>query len=123
MDPAKVRRLNFPDRKEFPFRNSTGTVYDSGDYEKALDKALNVIDYEGIRSEQNRRRDENERLQLGIGIPPMLRLLRGSSVIWLSELKNDGTFLATTGSTPIGTGRTTWAILVADRLGVPKEKV
>ena len=126
MDPAKVRRLNFPNRKEFPFRNSTGTVYDSGDYEGALDKALNAIDYEEIRSEQNRRRDANERLQLGIGISTYVEVTAGGGggEYGLVELKNDGTFLATTGSTPIGTGHvTTWAMLVADRLGVPMEKV
>ena len=94
MDPAKVRRLNFPNRKEFPFRNSTGTVYDSGDYEGALDKALNAIDYEDIRSEQNRRRDANERLQLGIGISTYVEVTAGGGggEYGLVELKKDGTF-------------------------------
>ena len=126
MDPAEVRRLNFPSPDEFPFKNSTGTVYDSGDYEKALDEALGAIDYEALRNEQSRRREENERLQLGIGISTYVEVTAGGggSEFGLVELKDDGTFRATTGSTPIGTGHiTTWAMLVADRLGVPMEKV
>ena len=63
---------------------------------------------------------------MGIGISTYVEVTAGGggSEFGLVELKDDGTFRATTGSTPIGTGHiTTWAMLVADRLGVPMEKV
>jgi aerobic carbon-monoxide dehydrogenase large subunit len=37
MDPAEVRRRNFIQPDQFPFTTQMGAVYDSGDYEKALD--------------------------------------------------------------------------------------
>jgi carbon-monoxide dehydrogenase large subunit len=42
MDPADVRRKNFPAASEFPFHTATGLDYDSGDYEAALDKARSI---------------------------------------------------------------------------------
>src|SRR5699024_12243692 len=39
MDPVEVRKLNFAQKEEFPFTNAQGLVYDSGDYDKALDRA------------------------------------------------------------------------------------
>ena len=40
MDPAELRRKNFIQPDQFPFQTQMGAVYDSGDYEKALDAAL-----------------------------------------------------------------------------------
>ena len=37
MDPAELRRKNFIPSDQFPFTTQMGAVYDSGDYEKALD--------------------------------------------------------------------------------------
>ena len=38
MDPAELRRKNFIQPDQFPFATQMGAVYDSGDYEKALDR-------------------------------------------------------------------------------------
>ena len=45
-----------------------GTVYDVGDFEGALDRVLEAADYGALRTEQQRRRDAGDRVQLGIGV-------------------------------------------------------
>src|SRR5699024_4460658 len=56
MDPVEVRRLNFAKEEEFPFTNAQGLIYDSGDYDKALNKALEMADHEKLRAEQKEAR-------------------------------------------------------------------
>ncbi|HET8891839.1 MAG TPA: xanthine dehydrogenase family protein molybdopterin-binding subunit, partial [Candidatus Angelobacter sp.] len=51
-DPVEVRRKNFPQPNEFPFKTATGLFYDSGNYQGALDKALKMADYTKLREEQ-----------------------------------------------------------------------
>ncbi len=125
MDPAEVRRINFIPPEAFPFTTATGTLYDSGDYEKALDAALKAADYEGLRAEQEQRRQEKSTKQLGIGVATYVEITGfGGSEYGHLSLRPDGTVLATTGATPIGTGHfTTWAMIVADKLGIPMEKI
>jgi len=125
MDPAEVRRINFIPPEAFPFTTATGTLYDSGDYEKALDAALKAADYEGLRAEQEQRRQEKNTKQLGIGVATYVEITGfGGSEYGHLSLRPDGTVLATTGATPIGTGHfTTWAMIVADKLGIPMEKI
>jgi carbon-monoxide dehydrogenase large subunit len=67
-DPAEVRRRNFIPSTEFPFTTQTGVTYDSGDYAKALDRALEVADYAALRKEQADRRARGDQRQLGIGL-------------------------------------------------------
>ena len=125
MDPAEVRRINFIPPEAFPFTTATGTLYDSGDYEKALDAALKAADYEGLRAEQEQRRQEKNTKQLGIGVATYVEITGfGGSEYGHVSLRPDGTVLATTGATPIGTGHfTTWAMIVAEKLGIPMEKI
>ncbi len=40
MDPAEIRRKNFIQPNQFPFKTQMGAEYDSGDYEKVLNLAL-----------------------------------------------------------------------------------
>jgi len=68
LDPVELRRRNFIFNDAFPVTTSVGTVYDSGNYGGALDRALASADYRALRAEQQRRRDENARVQLGIGV-------------------------------------------------------
>ena len=125
MDPAEVRRINFIPPEAFPFTTATGTLYDSGDYEKALDAALKAADYEGLRAEQEQRRQEKNTKQLGIGVATYVEITGfGGSEYGHVSLRPNGTVLATTGATPIGTGHfTTWAMIVAEKLGIPMEKI
>jgi len=54
MDPAELRRKKLSAADEFPFHTATGLDYDSGNYEGALDKAQQIIDYAGLRAEQKK---------------------------------------------------------------------
>ena len=49
MDPAELRRRNFLAPEDFPLTTVTGSLYDSGEYAKALDKALEIAGYDELR--------------------------------------------------------------------------
>jgi len=65
LDPAEIRRRNFVRRDEFPYTSATGGVYDSGDYEAALDRALAAVRYAERRVEQERARAAGRLLGIG----------------------------------------------------------
>ena len=132
MDPVEVRRKNLIAADRFPFTTATGTTYDSGDYEGGLDKLLAAVDYAALRAEQQRRRDAGDTVQLGIGVSVYVEITAGQGGSELGEVRiapaADGSdevdVTIITGTTPYGQGhRTTWAMLVADRLGVPFERI
>src|SRR6266850_5128249 len=66
IDPAEVRRRNFPAPDEFPFKTATGLFYDSGNYEAALNKALAMADYKSLREEQKKAREQGRLIGIGI---------------------------------------------------------
>ena len=66
MDPAEIRRANFIRKDEFPYFIPTGNVYDSGNYEGVLDKALALADYEGCRDMQRRAREQGRYVGIGL---------------------------------------------------------
>src|SRR5947207_15739847 len=67
IDPVEVRRKNFPAANEFRFHTATGLEYDSGEYEAALNKALDLSGYRKLREEQKHARPEGR--LIGIGLP------------------------------------------------------
>ena len=67
MDPAEVRRKNFYEPFDEPTDTPAGIQYDSLNLPMVLDRVLEMADYEGLREEQQRRRDEGDPVQLGIG--------------------------------------------------------
>src|ERR1051325_2099502 len=68
MDVVEVRRKNFPAPNEFPFKTATGLMYDSGNYQGALDKALEMAGYSKLREEQKRSRGMKNGKLMGIGV-------------------------------------------------------
>ena len=66
MDPAEVRRKNLIPAFEDGHEVATGVIYDSGDYEAALDKALGMIGYDDFRKEQEEARKEGRYLGVGL---------------------------------------------------------
>jgi aerobic carbon-monoxide dehydrogenase large subunit len=52
LDPAEIRRRNFIPKNAFPYQTPGLFVYDSGDYERNLDTALDLAGYEKLRQEQ-----------------------------------------------------------------------
>src|SRR3954447_4196851 len=124
LDPAEVRRVNVLAPDAFPYTTRTGTEYDCGDYARALDLALEAAGYDELRAEQERRRDAGDPIALGIGLAVYVEVTGGGSEYGEVELRPDGTVLVKTGSTPYGQGHdTAWSMLVADRLGIPMERI
>ena len=68
MDPAELRLKNLIPPFDEPTMTPAGVLYDSGDYETCMRKALELADYESLRAEQQRRRETGDTVQLGIGI-------------------------------------------------------
>ncbi len=125
IDPAELRRKNFIRPEQFPFESPMGQVYDSGNYESALDLALRNAGYADLREEQQRRIDAGATTLLGIGIASYVEItapgaLKSDAEFGSIEVQDDGTVVARTGSTPYGQGHeTTWAMVISDRMGVP----
>ncbi|MBI2972871.1 MAG: molybdopterin-dependent oxidoreductase [Armatimonadetes bacterium] len=131
MDPVEVRRKNFIPPAAFPYKTPTGAVYDSGNYERALDKALERADYRALRDEQAKLRKQGR--YLGIGIATYVEITGLGAVAGLSggnwesatvRVEPTGKVTVLTGTSPHGQGEeTTFAQIVSDRLGVPVEDV
>ena len=126
MDPAEVRRKNFIPKDAFPHQTHSGVTYDSGDYEGALDLALNAAGYDELRAEQKRRRDEGGPKELGIGISSYTEITNplGETEYGEVEITADGEAIVYSGSFSHGQGHeTSFAMIAAERLGLPLEKV
>jgi 2-furoyl-CoA dehydrogenase large subunit len=68
LDPAELARRNLIQADEFPYRTPTGALYDSGDYEACLDRALELSDYQARRREQEPARAEGRLLGVGLAL-------------------------------------------------------
>jgi len=126
LDPAEVRRANFIAKDAFPYATPTGATYDSGDYEGALDLLLRSAGYEELREEQRRRRAEGSLVELGIGLAAYVEISNpvGEAEFGEVEITADGGAILRTGSHSHGQGHeTTFAMIAAERLGLPVERV
>jgi carbon-monoxide dehydrogenase large subunit len=126
LDPAAVRRMNFIAPEQFPFSTASGATYDCGQYAKALDVALERAGYDQLRAEQLRRREQRSPRQLGIGLSTYVEITNGVSEkeFGAVEITADGEAIVKTGSFSHGQGHeTTFAQIVADRLGIPLERI
>jgi aerobic carbon-monoxide dehydrogenase large subunit len=125
LDPVKVRRKNFPQPKEFPFKTATGLAYDSGNYQLALDKALKLSGYEKLRREQKQLRSRGR--YLGIGLSTYVEICAMGPGFWeYGKVAVDGGGKVTvySGASPHGQGqKTSFAQIVADQLGVEMEDI
>jgi aerobic carbon-monoxide dehydrogenase large subunit len=126
MDPVEVRRKNFPGKDEFPFHTATGLDYDSGDYEAALDKALDLSGYAKLREEQTKARAEGKIIGIGMSSYVEICALGPSQAMpaggWESatvRIEPTGKVTVMTGASPHGQGQeTSFAQIAADELGV-----
>jgi carbon-monoxide dehydrogenase large subunit len=131
MDPAEVRRKNFIPKDKFPFQTQMGAVYDSGDYEKALDRALKNANWTELKKQRDAAKAQGRLVGLGLamyvevcGIGPSASLPTGGWEHSQVTVERDGRISATTGVSPHGQGNeTTFAQMLADQFGVPFEHV
>jgi len=136
LDPAEIRRRNLIARDAYPFTSAAGFVYDSGDYPRALEMALELAGYDGLRRERDEARLRGRLLGVGIscyteytGMGSATYRRRGMVEVPGPEaarvsVEADGTVRCLLSFSSQGQGHaTTAAQIVADELGVPLEQV
>jgi aerobic carbon-monoxide dehydrogenase large subunit len=138
MDPAEVRRKNFYEPFDEPTETPGGLQYDSMNMQAAMDRLVEMADYEGLRREQQQRRENNDPVQLGLGFSTYTEIcgLGPSQALaglglggggWEAanvRILMTGQVEVATGTSPHGQGHeTTWSQIAADALGVTPDDV
>ncbi len=121
--PDVLRRRNFIKPKQMPYTTPTGKVYDSGDFAATLARAQEVADWAGFnkRAAESKRRGKLR----GLGVATYVEACGGNGPETATlKLERDGSVTVLIGSQSTGQGHaTSYAQIVADRLGLPPEKV
>ena len=136
MDPAELRRKNFIPASAFPYTSAGTLTYDSGDYDKTLDLALKMVDYEGFRQQQAEARKQGKHIGIGLstyvevcGLAPSKAAgaMGFQGGLWepaTVRVLATGKVIVLTGTNPHGQGEeTTFAQIVSEELGVPVEDI
>ena len=136
LDPAEVRRRNLIPRDAYPFTSASGMRYDSGDFPKALEQALAAAEYDALRRTQAEARARGRLIGIGIACYTEYtgmgsEVFRGRGMQDVSGIEAatvrvdpDGSVRCATSFPSQGQGHaTTIAQVLADRLGVPLERV
>ena len=138
MDPAELRIKNLIPPFDEPTTTPAGVMYDSGDYETCMRRALELADYDALRAEQRRRREAGDAKQLGIGIGNFtesgglspskvaagVRLQSGGWEAASVRMFASGKVEVVTGTSPHGQGHeTSWSQIAADAFGVDVDDV
>jgi aerobic carbon-monoxide dehydrogenase large subunit len=135
-DPADLRRMNMIQPEDFPYETPVALVYDTGDYEASLDKALQAIDYDGFEGRRATAAEQGTRRGIGFacyieacGLAPSklaIELGAGVGLYESGEIRINATGSASvfTGSHSHGQGHeTTFAQVVSDKLGIPYDDI
>jgi carbon-monoxide dehydrogenase large subunit len=138
IDPLELRRRNFIPTAAYPYEAFSGLTYDSGDHDLAASKAADLLDYEGLRARQATQNVPGATKRLGIGVSSYFEMcgLAPSRVLASLNYSAGGWEAATvrvlptakvqvvTGTSPHGQGHeTSWAMIVADKLGIDPDDV
>jgi len=126
MDPAEIRLKNFVANEDFPFPTATGLIYDSGDYAAPLKKALEIVDYNQLRKEQQDGRKVGRLIGIGIStygeicaMGPSPATPAGGWESAMVKVEPSGKVTVLTGISPHGQGEeTTFAQIAGDELGI-----
>ncbi|MFP4554648.1 MAG: molybdopterin cofactor-binding domain-containing protein, partial [Actinomycetota bacterium] len=133
-DPAEFRAKNFIQPDQFPYATPTGFIYDSGDYEKAMRLAMDMIGYDEIQKEKEQARKEGR--LVGVGMASFTEVvgaghgedyeILGIKMFDSAELRvhPTGKAILKLGVRSQGQGHeTTFAQIVAEELGIPASDV
>ena len=134
IDPAEFRRRNFIQPNQFPYKTPLGWTYDSGNYEGALNKALEMVGYAQLRKEQEEKRKKGELMGIGISSfteavgagPGHTFDIAGIKMFDSAEIRvhPTGKAICRMGTKSQGQGHeTTYAQIVAQELGIPASDV
>jgi CO/xanthine dehydrogenase Mo-binding subunit len=123
LDPVAVRRANFIQPEQFPFNTLSGIQYDTGEYNKSLDKAIEVAGYDALRQQQKELREQGR--YIGIGLSTYVEICGFGP--WESStvrVEPSGAVTIFTGISPHGQGQeTTFAQLASDYIGADFDAV
>jgi carbon-monoxide dehydrogenase large subunit len=135
-DPADLRRMNMIQPEEFPYETPVALVYDTGNYEASLDKALDIIDYAGFEARSAAAAEQGKRRGIGFacyieacGLAPSKLAIELGAGVGLYEsgeirVNPTGSVSVFTGSHSHGQGHeTTFAQVVSDKLGIDYEDI
>lgn len=130
MDPVELRRKNFIPPSAFPYKSPLGWTYDSGNYDAAMKKALDMVGYDALRKEQEEKRKKGE--LMGIGVASFTEIVGagpahtfdivGIKMFDSCEIRihPTGKGICRMGTKSQGQGHeTTYAQIVAQELGIP----
>ncbi|WP_172860808.1 aerobic carbon-monoxide dehydrogenase large subunit [Jiangella alkaliphila] len=134
MDPVELRLKNFIRPEQFPYTTKTGWVYDSGDYEPTMRKAMELAGYEDLRREQAEKRARGELMGIGVsffteavGAGPRKHMdILGLGMADGCELRVHPTGKAVVRLSVQSQGQgheTTFAQIVGEELGIPPADV
>jgi aerobic carbon-monoxide dehydrogenase large subunit len=134
MDPAELRKRNLLQPEQFPYTTHTGWEYDSGNYPRALQLALDVAGYDELRREQSERRAKGELMGIGlsfftegVGAGPRKHMdILGLGMADGCELRVHPTGKAVVRLSVQTQGQgheTTYAQIVSSQLGIPPEDI
>jgi len=134
IDPVQLRMRNFIRPEQFPYHSATGFVYDSGEYARALQLALDTVGYDELRAEQAAARAEGR--LMGIGMASFTEVvgagnakdfdIAGLKMFDSAELRvhPTGKAILKLGVKSQGQGHeTTFAQIVANELGIPANDI
>lgn len=138
LDPVEIRLKNFVSTEQMPYETTTGCLLDGGDYPQALQKAVQIIDYDRLRKEQEEGRKQGKYIGIGLALgmdacpvnSSITRLVNeksrasgDSEAAWI-RIEEGGRIVAAVGSVPQGQGHeTVVSQIVADELGVTPDDV
>jgi carbon-monoxide dehydrogenase large subunit len=134
VDPAELRLKNFIQPEQFPYQAKTGWLYDSGEYERAMRKALDMAGYEELKREQAEKRERGELMGIGIsfftesvGAGPRKDMdILGLGMADGAEVRVHPTGKAIVRISVQSQGQgheTTYAQIVAEEIGIPPEDI
>ena len=134
VDKAEIRLRNFVQPDQFPYNSCLGWEYDSGDYPTALKKAMEAVNYAGLRAEQAEKRERGE--LMGIGVSTFTEIVgagpvRNCDIVGLGMFDSceirvhpTGSVIARLGTKSTGQSHeTTFAQIIATELGLPSDNI
>ncbi len=140
MDAAELRAINFVKKEQFPYQSALGWEYDSGDYHTAWNKALEAVDYKGLRQQQAQQVEDfkngKTRQLMGIGLCHFTEIV-GAGPVKNCDILGMGMFdsceirihptgsaLARLGTISQGQGHaTTFAQILATEIGISADDI